>query len=185
MASLPAVSDVGSSVTRSDAPVVAVALEGSIVAPPTITAPAAMAVPERRILWRLIWAGLFLAPVAVVITAALLTPNPLGHGTHMQLGLPPCGFLVITGYPCPGCGLTTAFSNMAHFNIVAAAHANPFGIPLFLTTVCMIPIALAGVIRGAHVLDTLEIFQADKIAILLACTSVLTWTVRIATLLLS
>ncbi|MCA9610613.1 MAG: hypothetical protein KC619_33690, partial [Myxococcales bacterium] len=50
----------------------------------------------------LTWAVLFSGPLAVLVTAAMLTPSPEGHGTHTQLGLPPCGFLVYTGYPCPG-----------------------------------------------------------------------------------
>lgn len=160
-----------------------VAARGGFVAGAPLTAPAA--VPDRRILWRLAWAMLFIVPAAVVITAAMLTPNPLGHSTHMQLGLPPCGFLLVTGYPCPGCGLTTAFANMARFNIVGAAHANPFGVPLFLATLGMIPVAFVGILRGTHVMDTLERFQADKIAILLATTSVTVWVVRIVTMLAS
>ena len=78
-----------------------------------------------------VWAVLFLGPLAVLITAATLTPSTAGHGTHTQLGLPPCGFLVYTGYPCPGCGLTTSFSHMIRLEVFGAFHANPFGILLF------------------------------------------------------
>src|SRR5688572_24322979 len=82
----------------------------------------------RAQLGRLVWIGFFGAASAVVVVAALLTPAPIGHGTHTQLGLPPCGFLLFTGYPCAGCGLTTAFAHMVRLEVVAAAHANPFGI---------------------------------------------------------
>ena len=68
----------------------------------------------------------------MLITAATLTPSGAGHGTHTQLGLPPCGFLVYTGYPCPGCGLTTSFSHMIRLEVFGAIHANPFGILLVL-----------------------------------------------------
>ena len=60
---------------------------------------------------RIVWAILWLTPFAVLVVAALLTPSPIGHSTHTQLGLPPCGFLVMTGLPCPGCGMTTAFAH--------------------------------------------------------------------------
>lgn len=188
MASLSAVSELATHAsTRTEATAVAATLDAptasGFVGVTPLPVPAA--VPDRRIGWRLAWAALFLVPTAVLVTAAILTPSPLGHGTHMQLGLPPCGFLEITGYPCPGCGLTTAFANMAHFNVVGAAHANPFGIPLFLATIGMIPVAFVGMLRGTHVMDTLELFQADKIAILLATTSVTVWVVRIVTLLAS
>lgn len=40
--------------------------------------------------------------------AAMLTPSASGRGTHRSLGLPACGTLAETGYPCPTCGMTTA-----------------------------------------------------------------------------
>jgi len=124
----------------------------------------------------------FLVPaVAVVITAAFLTPNPIGHGTHTQLGLPPCGFYVFTGVPCPGCGLTTCFAYMVRADVVGAATANPFGIMLFLTTIAAIPVSVRGFLRGSPVIETLDRLQADKWAILLAACSLTVWLVRVLT----
>lgn len=140
---------------------------------------------SRAALWsRLGWLLFFVPALAVLVTAALLTPNPEGHGTHTQLGLPPCGFYVITGMPCPGCGLTTSFAFMMHFDPVGAAMANPFGVMLFLTTATVVPIALIGLIRGLPVIETLDRLQADKWAILLAVCSLTVWIVRVATILL-
>jgi hypothetical protein len=76
---------------------------------------------------RLLAAFLGLIALAVLITAAHLPPDPSGMGTHRQLGLPPCGWLLATGYPCPTCGMTTAFSNAAHAQPRAALAAQPFG----------------------------------------------------------
>ena len=123
---------------------------------------------------------LFAIPTAVMITAAMLTPNPLGHGTHTQLGLPPCGFLVFTGYPCPGCGLTTAFAYMIRLNVLGAWNANPFGIALFLATAAFIPFAAIGFVRGWSVVAALDRVHAEKIAIVLAALSVITWVTRVA-----
>lgn len=128
---------------------------------------------------RVVWAVLFAVPMAVVVTAALLTPDPHGHGTHTQLGLPPCGFLVFTGYPCPGCGLTTAFAHMVRFQVGGAFLANPFGVVLFLATFATIPLAAAGFLRGWAVVPTLDRIHAEKIAIVLAVLSLLTWIVRL------
>lgn len=133
---------------------------------------------------RLGWLLFLLPAVAVVITAAFLTPNPIGHGTHTQLGLPPCGFYVLTGVPCPGCGLTTCFAYMVRADVTGAATANPFGIMLFLTTAAVIPISLLGFLRGRPVIDTLDRMHADKWAILLAGCSLTVWLVRVLTLVL-
>lgn len=139
--------------------------------------------PSKSRAARLGWAILGLLPAAVIVTAAFLTPDPAGHGTHQQLGLPPCGFLVITGYPCPGCGLTTCFTHMVRLQIPEAVHANAFGVPLFLVSFFTIPVALVGFVRALPVLPTLERFQFEKVAMLLAASSMTVWFVRIATLL--
>ena len=73
---------------------------------------------------RVAWFILGIIPLAVIALAATLSPDPSGHGTHQQLGLPPCGFIYVTGYPCPGCGLTTAFAHMVRLEFVGAARAN-------------------------------------------------------------
>jgi len=135
---------------------------------------------RNALLSRVVWAILFAVPTAVMVTAATLTPNPLGHGTHTQLGLPPCGFLVFTGYPCPGCGLTTAFAYMIRANVFGAWMANPFGIALFLATFAFIPLAAVGFVRGWPVIATLDRVHAEKAAVALSILSLLAWVTRIA-----
>lgn len=130
---------------------------------------------------RITWFVLFAVPLAVVITAAMLTPSASGHGTHTQLGLPPCGFLVLTGYPCPGCGLTTSFAHMTRLQFIGATHANPFGVILFLVSFFTIPVAVRGFWKGSPVLDTLDDLHFEKWAILLCASSIGVWLVRIAT----
>ena len=38
-----------------------------------------------------------------------------------------CAFRTLTGWPCPGCGLTRAADRFAHLNILGALQANPLG----------------------------------------------------------
>lgn len=64
---------------------------------------------------------------AVLATAASLRPDPAGHGTHTQLGLPACSFLRLTGERCPTCGMTTAFAWMVRGRFDQAWGANPSG----------------------------------------------------------
>ncbi|MEM9191666.1 MAG: DUF2752 domain-containing protein [Myxococcota bacterium] len=131
---------------------------------------------------RVVWLFLFAPPAAVFYTAATLTPSLEGHGTHTQLGLPPCGFLVMTGLPCPGCGLTTCFSHMVRGEFLSATAANPFGVMLFLvSTACMVT-AFIGMIRALPVLETLDRLKADKWAMLLAASSLTVWLVKVVTL---
>jgi len=132
---------------------------------------------------RVTWLVLFTMPASVISLSAWLSMNQLDDTVHPLFGLPPCGFKVVTGLPCPGCGLTHCFTAMAHFDIFAAVHANPFGVLLFLVSLVTVPVAAIGFVRNWPVIDTLERLQFDKWAILLALASVSTWIVRVVTLL--
>ena len=65
----------------------------------------------------------------VMTTAAWLHPydedgQPRSMATHTQLGLPPCNMVVLTGKPCPSCGMTTAFSLLMHGDVANSFRAN-------------------------------------------------------------
>ena len=53
--------------------------------------------------------------------------NPRTSATHTQLGMPPCNFVVLTGKPCPSCGMTTSFALLVRGDVVASARANWVG----------------------------------------------------------
>ena len=72
--------------------------------------------------------------LGVLIVAAVLRPSDGGFGTHEQLGLPPCGWIVAANLPCPTCGMTTAFSHAANGNLPGSFGAQPFGALLALAT---------------------------------------------------
>ncbi len=85
-----------------------------------------------KYLRRLAWLSLPVAFSGVVAIAFRLTPSPAGVGTHRELGLPPCPFFYFTGLKCPGCGLTTSFTCLVHFQWLNAFKAHPLGPFLFL-----------------------------------------------------
>ena len=92
-----------------------------------INAPTTYALGTDRGAYRF-GAGLVsLACVGVMALAATLEPSPKGVGTHRELGLAACGFYERTGYPCPTCGMTTAFSHVAHGDLWAAFAVQPAG----------------------------------------------------------
>ena len=60
--------------------------------------------PRKRLSGHVVWFGSW---VVITAIAAVLRPDPSHHGTHTQLGLPPCPAVLLFHRPCPGCGLTT------------------------------------------------------------------------------
>src|SRR5205085_8465910 len=75
---------------------------------------------------------IFLVWFGITAVGAFLKPDPSGHGTHTQLGLPPCPSVLLFSRPCPGCGLTTSFTAMIHGDLPAAFHAHLLGPFLYL-----------------------------------------------------
>lgn len=67
------------------------------------------------------------ACLAVLGAAAWTSPDPEGHGTHTQLGLPPCPWAQAFDWPCATCGMTTAVSHAAHGRIVQSFLTQPAG----------------------------------------------------------
>lgn len=93
---------------------------------------------------------IFLLGSAILIAVSLwLTPDPRGLGTHEQLRLPPCMFHLLTGLPCPGCGLTTSVALMSHGQPLAALKANILGPLVWLYFAVQIPYRLARLFRPA------------------------------------
>jgi hypothetical protein len=78
--------------------------------------------------------------------ARWLEPSATGHGTHLQLGLRPCTFLTLTGYPCPMCGATTTFALLAHFRVIDAISNQPFAALLAVLTLAIFGISAAEIL---------------------------------------
>jgi hypothetical protein len=92
---------------------------------------------ERTVVATLSFLGL-----SVFIIAAVLDPYEGSglartHGTHTQLGLPPCTMKLVTGLSCPGCGMTTSFSLLMHNDLYQALQTNWAGVFVALLTLVM------------------------------------------------
>ncbi len=118
--------------------------------------------------------------LALLTAARALAPAPSGRGTHVALGLPPCGFLRWFGLPCPTCGLTTSFAELARFELARSLRAHPLGFPLFALTVLAVPIALRTALRGQPL--ALVRAGAPRWAALLVLTLLATWLARLVAL---
>lgn len=88
---------------------------------------------------RIFHAGAILIFCSIFFISFRLQPSQTDIGTHTQLRLPPCIFLKMTGLPCPSCGMTTSFAQLARGNILGALKANPAGPMLaavFILIIC-------------------------------------------------
>lgn len=110
------------------------------------------AAPTGGWLTRLVWLSAIVATWPVIALSVWLRPDPRGFGTHQQLGLPPCNFSEASGIPCPGCGLTTSFTLMAHGHPLDAFGAHLMGPPLFLLTLAT-ALGAPWALRRALVID--------------------------------
>mgnify|MGYP000846371592 CR=1 FL=1 len=99
--------------------------------------------------WRALNLGWVAGTVTVLVLSRLLTPNPTGWGTHTEILPLPCVWHVLTGLPCPGCGLTTAFAWMARGDGAAAWRCNPLGPPAYVLTWVLLVWSLVAAGLGA------------------------------------
>jgi hypothetical protein len=80
--------------------------------------------------------------LALLMTAAGISPSPTGVGTHLQLHLQECAWLVRTGIPCPACGMTTSFAWFVRGNFLASFYIQPMGFAL--AVVCCLCVWIGG-----------------------------------------
>ena len=85
---------------------------------------------------------------ALLITAACLTPDVSGVGTHEQLGFAPCSSIVWWGVPCPSCGMTTSWAYLVRGRLSAAIAANAGGTVLALAAAISVLTLPVLAIRG-------------------------------------
>lgn len=107
-------------------------------------------VPRTHLKGQMVWFGLWFIVTAV---ALFLTPSPDGHGTHTQLGLPPCPSVSYWDRPCPGCGLTTSWTAMVHGQVSTAFASNWFGPVLYGGFTVTALMGLYGFIRRKRLLS--------------------------------
>jgi hypothetical protein len=133
-------------------------------------------------LQRLLWWSIVVGCLLVLAAAATIEPDVRGYGTHTQLGLPPCGFLLLTGSPCPGCGLTTAFAHAIRGHWALAASANPLGLALFLVVCSSIPLGVTAALRGWSLDSAIQRFSLNRWGLALAGCAVALSVARLAAL---
>lgn len=122
---------------------------------------------------------LALALLAPLGLAGLLNAETRGYGTHQQLGLPPCTFLVLFGVRCPSCGMTTAWSHLAHGHVVAACETHVVGTVLGGLDLVAAMWLLLVAWRGRWLGWTPNSTTGAWVAALLAVAMLVEWSVRL------
>jgi hypothetical protein len=102
---------------------------------------------------------MFMGWIAVTGIGAWLKPSPDLHGTHQELGFPPCPCAMFLDRPCPGCGLTTSWSALIHGNLSMAFAANACGPLLYLCFTALSVIALIGFVLRRRLRTDARWFQ--------------------------
>jgi phosphatidylserine synthase len=120
------------------------------------------------------------AAVAAVLLAALvlgfaLAPSPTGMGTHTGLGLTPCGMLVMTGHPCPTCGVTTSFVLAAHGRFGEALVNQPFGLAVFVCVAGGLLLSGFTLAAGRSWLPLVTVNRVLATVIILAVIAAVSW----------
>lgn len=138
---------------------------------------------RRATLGERVGAGLAAAiALTPLVIASRLVPDPSGMGTHRQLGLPGCGWLVAFGKPCVTCGMTTAFARMTHGQPVEAFVGQPAGSILALVCAAVVWIGLHTAVFGSRAAPmAARAALATKWLVLGGCVLVGAWAYTIAT----
>lgn len=135
--------------------------------------------PDLTMLPRLLALAIAAGSLAVLLTAAWLVPSADGVGTHQALGMQPCGFLMQTGLPCPGCGMTTSFSYAVRGRMIASFIAQPFGMLLCVLTAAAFWSALYVAVTGRPAYKLLRLVPMTAHVILWPTLTLVGWVWKI------
>ena len=139
----------------------------------------AAAVATLRWRDRAIWATLLLLSAALLVVASSLEPAGAGVGTHTQLGMHPCATLAATGFPCPTCGMTTAFAHAADGRLLAAFATQPAGAVLALLTAMATLVSGYATFAGVAFLPVARRVWTPRLIVALGLILIAAWVYKI------
>jgi hypothetical protein len=131
---------------------------------------------------RLIAAVVMLACGVPLVASAWLSPDASGIGTHRQLGYMPCLIPAVTGYPCPTCGMTTAFAHAVRGRWFDAFRAQPMGWVLAVAAMAAVALSLAVLVSGRGWSVNWYRISPVKVILLVVLLFAAAWVYKIMTL---
>jgi hypothetical protein len=123
--------------------------------------------------------GIAITAVALLVIAFFLSPSGSGVGTHRQLGLPECGWILAADIPCPTCGMTTAWSHTVKGELLTAFMTQPMGMVLAIAALF---VAIGGFITcftGYSFQPLLYRYRPSRIFFLLIALFLVSWGFKI------
>ena len=92
--------------------------------------------------------------VAATAVAALANPDTIEDGPVI------CPFRLMTGLPCPGCGLTRAWVYLVHGRLEESLSANPFGMISFALGVALVVMVVRALVRRRPLPDLARVLRS-------------------------
>ena len=118
--------------------------------------------------------------MTLLVTAACLTPNPRGMGTHRQLGLPSCTFVQWFGVRCPSCGMTTSWAHLVRVHVASAFRANAGGALLAAVAMTCGPWLLISGLRGRWLVGPPREMAMLAVGLTIVAVTLIDWTLRLS-----
>jgi len=119
-----------------------------------------------------------LAALGLLIVSAALTPDARGHGTHLKLGLPVCGFVLAFNKPCMTCGMTTSFALAANGRLLTALAVQPAGAILAVLTASTAWLAGLVALLGLRVHAPLAPLARPRMLLIVGGVLLLAWAYK-------
>jgi hypothetical protein len=118
--------------------------------------------------------------LTLLCVAACVTPSPNGHGSHLALGMPPCGWVISFGKPCPTCGMTTSFALATHGHLLDAVVNQPFGGLLALACGVAFWGAVHVGVTGSRLADAAATLTRPRVVWSLVALLAVSWLYKLA-----
>jgi len=129
---------------------------------------------------RVIAGAVGMACTGILLLAAYLSPDPRGLGTHEPLGIGPCLIPITTGYPCPTCGMTTAFAYAVRGRWISSFDAQPAGLILATVITLVGILGMLGAIRGRTWRPDPSVLSTNRLAVMAVAVCLLGWSYKVA-----
>ena len=123
-----------------------------------------------------------LVSLLLMLLARLLSPSSTGVGTHQQLGLPTCPFLLMTGFPCPLCGITTSLSLAVRGEWHSALETQPFGLLVFLGGTILVMMGFSPIRHRIDLKNLIHSRRGTIFVYTLTILFILSWCYKIASM---